>query len=259
MERAKSKTLIFILTLIAISHISACDFFGRKKEEDTPRPVGILGDGKSIIGTYSYSAANTSADRNPKIAQTAVYSFDPNSGARIEVTDPHLGSIKCSAFGQYRIQGEREVFIYIQAVQPENCGFAPVVHLADVEVLAQSLKYTEPSNGQRYSMFANRAPVQAPTGLWDFRGTGGIDYLFLDTQGYFILQSTDTETEEKFLLLGFYTVSQGSLSLTFFSNMDPTQVSGSPIVFSSFATDGDILQLLQKSSTGDLLYNGYRL
>jgi hypothetical protein len=135
--------------------------------------------------------------------------------------------------------------------------------LKSIKVTSNTLTYTDPSTNYTYTYFAVRDQESTVVGVWNFQsagavnGDGGIDYLFFEPHGFAIMQTSFSGAQ--YLLLGYYSISNGSLSVTFFENMDPSQPSGDPLVFDSIATDGSVLQLLQQTNQGDQVFNGFRL
>lgn len=242
------KFLVFFFALAAFTiALSGCNFFGKKDPAD-PLPPGQLADGASIVGTWTMDAANTSATNNPSVAYNTTYVFDAAGNAEVIVQDMHVSGAKCTAFGIYREIAANNFMIFVQGVVPSSCGFAAQITLSDVKVKKRSFSYKDGFSEYPVTVFASQPQNPVVVGLWDFRsaggdasGEGGIDYLLLDPHGYFLLQSTDAEGQ--FLLVGYYVVSNGSLSLVFFNNMDPTQVTTLPMMFSQFASDGTTLQL----------------
>ncbi|MGE4233133.1 MAG: hypothetical protein AB7F43_07375 [Bacteriovoracia bacterium] len=254
----KNRVLFYSLTLSLLILLSGC-FFGKKKAAENTSAPGTLGNGQSILGSFGYSVASLSETDNPSTAITTTYTFDPNLAARIEVKDPHIEGFHCIAYGQYRVVSGQEVLIYVQATSG-GCAFPSPIHLSNVEIKSQYMKYTDPQTNDRYTLFYNRnISTFAPIGLWDFRGTGGIDYMLFDENGYALVQVTIEN--EMYLLVGYYTIAGAGIRIYFFDGENPENVQGEPLEFESFATDGLQLQLTQKSEDGSetYLYKGYRL
>lgn len=256
------------LALVAVTLIlnaTGCNFFGKLEDAAVPTAIGELGDGSSFVGSWTISSASTSAEGEPTYAVTETYTFDPNGSARIELRDVLSEGITCTGYGQFRQTGSAEVTVYLQSVEPANCAFSAQLKFSDVRVSGSTFKFKDPLSGYEFSLLKARTPSTfAPIGVWDFNsagadesGEGGIDYIFFDPRGYFLLQTTSDG--EQFLLIGYYTISNGSLSLSFFSGMDPAQVSGSPLVYKQFVTDGSSLQLVEETEQGDFVYTGSRL
>lgn len=245
--------------------MSGCNFFGKQKAESNNTPIGELADGSSIIGNWSYSTANTSVDRNPSLAYTTTYRFDPTGSVEVKLKDLHYGGIVCTAIGQYRRTSSQDITIYIQATTSGMCGFNSLMYLNNIQVSGSRLQFYDPIAKANYVYFSDRTQISPPTGVWDFKaagadgaGEGGIDFLILDEQGYFIMQTTLSGSP--YLLIGFYKVVGNSLGLYFFENSDPNNLTGSPIIFSEFITNGIQLQLTETASDGShTTYLGDRL
>ncbi len=262
-DRGKKFIVRFLCITILFSFFG-CSFFGKKKDDNPNTNPGQLADGSYIVGSWAVSYASTSAERNPGSAFTFVYSFDPINSAKVEVRDAHKGGIVCTGYGQYRIV-QKDVLIYIQSVSSSVCGFESPMHWGSVQVLSKSLKAND-KNGQAMTFFSAKSAESAVVGLWDFKsalsdeaGNGGIDFIFFDHQGYFLIQTTISGAQ--YLLVGFYEItSESILKLSFFINMDPSQVDGEPLEFSQFVTDGKVLQLVTKDAEGNpLILSGERL
>ncbi|MEW6055884.1 MAG: hypothetical protein AB1540_04645 [Bdellovibrionota bacterium] len=257
MERAIGRFFL-ILTLLLILFSTGCNFFGKEDNDGGNPPVGQLSDGKSIIGSWTASSASVDVDGNPEFAITNTYTFDPAGGARIDVTDGKSATTICTGYGQYRNPNGNDVIIYVQGATPSNCGFNSQIHLSQVEVFEKTIRFKDPESQETYAYFKVQPQPRAPVGVWDFDGAGGIDYLFLDKDGYFLIQSTDPDTSEMFLYVGIYSIIGAELRLGFFMNMDPSQLHGY-WVFSQFVTDGQVLELLEDTEDGQFAYTGIRL
>lgn len=254
----------FALTMVVLVGFSGCQFFGRLEDQAIP-PIGQLGDGSSFVGSWTYSNSGLDSNGHPTYAITETYTFDPTGTARVEIRDVLSNGITCTGYGQYRQTGAHDLIIYLQAAEPANCGFPYQIQLTQIEVSGQVLKFKDPKSGYVFDLFKVR-PVAAlaPVGVWDFdsagadqNGDGGIDYLFLDPKGYFLIQTKSNG--EMYLLVGFYTVVDSSLTLNFFANMDPAQVVGTPIVYKQFITNGTTLELIEQTDQGDVVIDGARL
>lgn len=259
-----ARIFLIVLCLAALAGASSgCNFFGKKKDEAPLTLAGQLSNGATVIGTWSMSYASPTTTRNPSNAFTETYSFDPLGSAQIDLRDPHNGGIHCTGYGQYRTS-DRDVFVYVQAVSSAMCPLSAVIHLASVQVTDSSLRYVDPESGSSLVLFRDRSQQLAPAGLWDFhaagaddQGNGGIDWIFLDVHGYFLMQTT--LEGEPFLLIGRYDVAAGAIQFTFILNMDPASLDPNALVFSQFATDGQVLQLSFTDAEGTIIYQGDRL
>lgn len=244
---------------------AGCNFFGKLEEQDLP-PTGQLGDGSSFVGSWTTSSAPVSATGEPAYAITETYTFDPTGAARVEMRDMLAGGIICTGYGQYRQTGDRALTIFLQAAEPVNCAFSAQIKFTDIEIKSQSMRFKVPgADNYIFDLFKVRSVAAiAPLGVWDFdsaggdaNGEGGIDYLYLDPKGYFLIQTT--ADGDSYLLAGYYAITGTQLSLTFFSNMDPSQPVGMPIVYKQFITDGATLELVEDSDSGDVVSVGTRL
>ena len=251
---------------VVLAMTSGCNFFGKQVDDEVVRAPGQLADGVSMVGTWTMSGTNTSETYNPTYAVTTSYIFDPNGTMRIEIRDMHSAGISCVAYGQYRNLGDREVVIYLQN-STGVCGFSAQMRFSNVQVtgdLMQVLDLTGGAPGSNYVYFKSHPQEAAPVGLWNFGGSGGVDFILFDAHGYFILQTTDQAGP--FLMLGAYSVGSGAdigkLSLRFFSKMDPASSAGNPLVFSQYVTDGRDLQLVETNINDPekpFVYTGHRL
>lgn len=262
--RSLGKVFLIILTIVSSITASGCNFFGKLEEQDVP-PTGQLSDGSTFVGSWTTSASPVSATGEPSYAITETYTFDPTGAARVEMRDMLSNGITCTGYGQYRQTGPRDLTIYLQAAEPVNCAFAAQIKFNEIEVKSQSIRFKVPQSEGIFDLFKVRAvaPV-APVGVWDFdsaggdaNGEGGIDYLYLDPKGYFLIQTT--AEGESYLLAGYYAITGTELSLTFISNMDPSKPVGTPLVYKQFVTNGAVLELIEETDSGDIVYTGARL
>jgi hypothetical protein len=255
----------YLLALIALAGglaaaTAGCQFFGTKTDPG-PQAPGALTNGASVLGTWSASFSDTSSADTPHYAMTTTYMLQGNGSAQVEIRSQLNGGLICTGYGQHREVGG-DVQIYIQSASPSGCGFQNEFTLGNVQVLSKSIKYTDPISGYAQYMFADNAQTGAPVGVWNFGGAGGtgggqngIDYLFLDQHGYFIMQTTSSGAQ--YLLMGLYTVASGALTLEFFQGTDPTQIS-SRLSFPEYVTDGQHLALTDQSSSA-VIYPGTKL
>lgn len=234
---------------------SGCSFFGKEEDHSSQAAPGQLSDGATFIGSWSSSFASVDSNGNPKFAFTTTFTFDPNGVARIEFRDAKLGGLNCTGFGQFRNLNGSDVIIYVQATSSASCAFPAQFALKGLRVTGNYIEYKDANTDDLVRMFADRAQTGAPTGVWNFHGAAGIDYLFLDQRGYFIVQ-TSIENEQS-LLQGYYVVNNGSLVLKYFSGSDPAQVFGQQI-FTQFIANDQSLRLLQTTTSGDLVFDGER-
>jgi hypothetical protein len=252
----------YLLALIALAGglaaaTAGCNFFGTKADPG-PQTPGVLSNGTSVLGTWTASFSDTSSSDKPTYAMTTTYTLQANGGAQVEIRNQKSGGVTCLGYGQHREVGG-DVQIYIQS--SNGCGFQNEFVLGGVQVLSKSIQYTDPISGYTQYMFAENDQVGAPVGVWQFNGAGGasgdggIDYLFFDQHGYFIMQTTSSGAQ--YLLLGTYTIASGVLTLQFFQGGDPTQTSGS-MVFPQYVTDGQNLQLTDQASSA-VVYTGTKL
>ena len=236
------KTFRWTIALVPLFCValSGCNFFGKQKETAPVLAPGELPSGESIVGTWSRSSASLSATSNPTSATTMTYSFDPTGGVRIDVRDQKSGGQICSAFGEFRVVGDNNAVIYVQAVSSTSCGFGQQMSLTDIRISSTSISYTEGSSHQTVKLYVDHAPrSQGLVGLWQFGGAGGIDYVLFDQHGYFVMQVNDQGDQVQ--LEGYYAVVDSALGLYFFSG-EPTNVTGT-VVFSQFITNGSALIL----------------
>jgi hypothetical protein len=191
---------------------------------------------------------------------TTTYVFQSNGGVQVELRSQLHGGVTCTGYGQHREVGG-DVQIYIQGTSSAGCALQPTFTLSNVQVLSKSIQYTDPISGYTQYMFADNAQTGAPVGVWDFKGAGGvsgengIDYLFFDQHGYFIMQTTSGGGQ--YLLEGFYTIANGALAMEFFDGKDPSKPSGS-MSFPQYVTDGQNLQLVDQASSA-IVYTGTKL
>lgn len=265
-QRILGKKLLAVLGALAIATASAgCNFFGKLEDEQVPTEIGKLASGASFLGSWTTNAADTSPDGHPSYAVTETYTFDPTGSVRVELRDVLGSGITCTGFGQYRQNNGSDVTIYLQAAEPPTCAFAAQIRLTQLSVSGQVLSFKDPLSGYTFKLLKTRdVPIAAPIGVWDFDGAGadingdnGIDYLFLDPKGYFLIQTT--YEGEQYLLIGYYKITGNSLALYFFSNGDPAQLAGDPLVYKQFITDGVTLELIEETPAGDVLSSGTRL
>lgn len=231
---------------------SGCQFFGKQTPAAASAP-GQLTDGTSFVGSWSTSYSDISTSDVPTVAATTTFTLDGSGGLQVTTRNQLGAGGTCVGSGQYRLVGQNNLVLYVQAVQPTTCVMTSQMQLSNVQVASGYLSYTDPTNNGIYHLFADHAQPIAPVGVWKFGGAAGIDYLFLDAHGYFILQTTIGS--DQYLLQGYYNVIGGGISLFYFNNGDPTQVIGSSI-FSSFVTNGQTLELVQTTSTGDVTIDG---
>ncbi|MBI3543123.1 MAG: hypothetical protein HY075_07610 [Deltaproteobacteria bacterium] len=244
--------LTLTLTLGFATAVAGCNFFGKQVDQPPPAP-GQLADGSIFIGTWTQSASSIDANGNPAVALTWTYTFDAAGSVRVEVRNQKAGGGSCAGTGQYRLIGSDTVLIYVQSETPANCGLPAQLQFSHVKVTSSYIDYIDPKDNGEYRLFPAAQPgALPPVGVWDFAGAGGIDYVFFDQNGYFLMQTTIDNTA--YLMLGYYIVSSGQLSLHFFGN-DPSQVAGTTL-FSSYLTNGSALELTQTTSTGDVVLDG---
>lgn len=260
------KKVLFILAAVVIASASAgCTFFGKLEDEPVPTQLGKLASGASFVGSWTTNAADKNAAGKPTYAITETYTFDPNGSARIELRDVLGNGMVCTGFGQYRQHNGSDVTIYLQAAEPPSCAFAAQIRFTQLNVAGQVLSFKDPQSGHTFKLLKTRnVAITAPIGVWNFNkagadanGDNGIDYLFLDPKGYFLIQTTYQAAQ--YLLDGYYEIAGNSLSLYFFSNGDPAQVTGSPIVYKQFITDGTRLELVEETPRGNVTIIGTRL
>lgn len=235
-----------VVALTLVVSLAGCKFFGKQEDPPSP-PPGQLADGSFFVGTWARSALRVNGTGELDSATTTTFSFDIGGSMRIVVRNQREGGTNCSASGQYRLAGANTIVIYIQLVSSADCGFPSQIQLTNVRTGSGYLEYTDSADGGTYRMFGDNQQKAAPTGVWNFNGSCGIQYLFLDQHGYFILVSNET-------LRGFYATKSGSLVLYYFTD-DPSQVA-EYTPFDSYVTNGQLLELLQTTSQGDLICDG---
>ncbi len=244
--------LAMAVTALVTLTTSGCNFFGKVVPDPTPA-VGQLNDGTSFVGSWSTSFSDVSTSNVPDFATTTTFNLDGNGGLQVTTRDMLSGGATCVGSGQYRLIGENNLILYIQSVLPTTCVMTSQIQLSSVQVSTGYLSYIDPNSGNAYHLFSDRAQHIAPVGVWDFAGAGGIDYLFLDVHGYFVMQTTIGG--QQYLLQGYYNIVGGGLSLYYFNNGDPTKVIGSTI-FDSFVTNGQVLELTQTTTSGNIVLDG---
>lgn len=248
---AWSFTLLLILSLLS----SGCNFFGKKVDNTVTTVPGELPDGTSIVGTWSMSSSTLDPKTTtPASAATTTVIFDPSGAGRLEVRDQKSGGIVCTAFGQYRLVGDDNFILYVQSTSPAGaCPFPAQINFSSIKVAKDYLDYVDPSTKSPYRLFKDRAQELAPVGVWDFAGSGGLDYLFLDQHGYFLLQAS--MSGDVYLLEGFYTVANGAITLSFIQDGDPGKVAGTEY-FDQFVTNGANLVFDITSTSGTTTLTG---
>lgn len=263
--------LPFVLFVMvpALLGLSGCNFFGKKKDEIVQTNPGELASGVSIVGSWTISVAGTASSTanppifKPAVAMTQTLTFDPTNTVRWEVRDLFANGSGCTGYGQYRINAN-DVIVYIQTVSASGCNFPYSFRMASVNITKTALFYTDPDTQGHFAFFASRPQELAPIGVWNFAGAGanasgdgGIDYLLLDAQGYFLVQST--YSGQHYLLEGYYSTAVSGLRLYFF-NGDPSHISGDPMSFAQFVTDGHTLELNNLDANGQVVtYTGTKL
>lgn len=253
-EFARISKFCLLAAVLAFT-FSGCKFFGKQEEITEYVPPGELGNGTSVVGSWSTSFSSLSATSEPTTAMTMTYAFAPNGTVRIEAREATGGGQTCVGFGQYRAIGQNNLIVYLQAAQPSNCAFPAQFEMTEVEVSSLALKYRDPASGSEVKLLPDRAQTLAPVGVWKFAGDGGIDYLFFDHHGYFLMQTTISG--QMYLVEGFYAISGGELTLSYMDG-DPGKVLGTEY-FSQYITNGTQLQLDQTSTAGTASYVGTKL
>ncbi len=246
------------LILTALLLLTSCDFFGKKEEETNDLTPSQFASGVSVEGVFTSFAAfpgNLATD-DPLQVAGVTYHFEPNGNSKIEVEDYNAMLTSCTAYGQYRVIGNSDIFIYTQAITG-GCSFGSPFHMSQVKRKSQKIEYLQDGSTNTFHLWqARRVNGAAPVGIWNFGGEGGIEYLLFDKHGYFLLQVSNNGTPN--LLPGYYWIDGNRLALQFFRNMDPEQIVDDPIVFSRFITDGQYLNLVDTSSSGEVVLKGQR-
>jgi len=255
-------------TLLLALTASGCQFFGKQEEEVLNLIPGQLANGKSIVGTWSTSFLYISSDgaaADSSYAITETFTFDANGHAKIHIVDARDGGIDCNGSGQYQNVGSNNIVVYFQSVDDSNCPVAASIVMTNIEVSGKKLSFKNKDSGHVYNYVAVRAQRFAPVGVWDFdgasgdqNGEGGIDYLYLDANGYFVLQ-THFDGED-YGFSGYYTVSGSSITLTFYRNGDPSDLTGVVMSYDQFVTNGTHLILSTTDENDQVVdYTGARL
>lgn len=246
-----------LLTLLALT--SGCNFFGRQKDEAVMPVVGMLSNGDSVLGTWSLSSASPITGGNPDDAYTESYTFDPTGNAQIRLRDPHKSGYDCVAYGEYRVVAQ-SVTIYVRGLSSNNCPFGSQLTLYNIRIGngGAYLRASDSTGAADYRFLAQRSPINALIGLWSFGGAGGFDFVWFDEYGYFLMQVS--EAGQQYLLMGYYdALVSGALQMQFFTDFSFDHVSNTPLVFSSYLTDGTNLQLTFTDANGEEDYVGTRL
>ncbi len=259
------KSILKIVLISTVSFSLGCNFFGSKKDETTAQPVGSLSSGISILGVWTTSYASESANRNPGDLYTATYTFDTQLSFKISLKDPHQGGIECIAMGSYKIINN-DILMFVSGINNSMCGFTSQYHFINISADKFVMKMTEMSSNSEMTLFQSLNPQSLNlVGVWDFHsqgadqnGDGGIDWIYFDSNGYFLVQTKYSGVY--YIMKGFYSISDtNAVTMAFFTER-PDYPEQSGMYFDQFITSGNQLALSFDDGNGGFTsYTGDRL
>lgn len=265
MTKIKLKTINQYFLLVFIFLSTGCNFFGTKKDTATAQSNGSLANGVTILGTWTVSYASTNATNNPTDLYTESFSFDSTSSFRLEMKDPHQGGITCIAVGVYKIINN-DLMLFVNSINNSMCGFSAQYHFGNIFSDDYVLKMTDLDSNIETTYFRSMNPsTQSLYGIWNFHsqgsdqnGDGGIDWIFFDSSGYFLLQTKFSG--QMYIMQGFFSInSSNAVTMVFFTDR-PDVPDNSAMMFDQYVTSGTQLALSYSNGNGGFgSYTGDRL